>query len=52
MVAASLSLLDDHEDKWRSVESGDAPYEVELPDGSTESARTKDDVRRPLFTHY
>ena len=31
---------------------GDAHYEVKLPDGSVESARTKDDVRVILFKHY
>jgi hypothetical protein len=44
-------LLEDHADKWRESD-GEAPYEVDLPDGSTESARTKDDVRRILFRQY
>lgn len=48
---AMLSLLDTHSDKWHSAD-GDARYEVELPDGSVESARTKDDVRATLFKHY
>lgn len=48
---AMLSLLDTHEDKWWPAD-GDARYEVELPDGSVESARTKDDVRAALFRHY
>ncbi len=48
---AMLSLLDTHEEKWREA-SGDARYEVTLPDGSTEQARTKDDVRALLFKHY
>jgi hypothetical protein len=47
-----MSLLETHEDKWRKAASGDAPYEVDLPDGGTESARTKDDVKRILFTNY
>ena len=48
---AMLSLLDTHSDKWHSAD-GDARYEIELPDGSVESARTKDDVRATLFKHY
>jgi hypothetical protein len=47
-----MSLLETHEGKWRKAASGDAPYEVDLPDGGTESARTKDDVKRILFTNY
>jgi len=48
---AMLSLLETHDDKWRSAD-GDARYEVDLPDGSVEAARTKDDVRAVLFKHY
>jgi hypothetical protein len=48
---AMMNLLDQHADKWNESE-GDEPYEVELPDGSTETARTKDDVRGLLFRHY
>ena len=48
---AMLSLLETHDDKWRSAD-GDARYEVDLPDGSVETARTKDDVRAVLFKHY
>ncbi|WP_418282940.1 Rho termination factor N-terminal domain-containing protein [Halorubrum sp. DTA98] len=48
---AMLDLLDTHSDKWESG-NGDARYEVTLPDGSVESARTKDDVRALLFRHY
>ncbi len=48
---AMLNLLETHSDKWSSAD-GDARYEVELPDGSVESARTKDDVRAVLFKHY
>ncbi|MES3517015.1 MAG: helix-hairpin-helix domain-containing protein [Natronomonas sp.] len=47
----AMSMLDTHDDRWRE-HSGDEPYEVDLPDGSTESARTKDDVRRLLFKHW
>ncbi|WP_135663598.1 hypothetical protein [Halorhabdus rudnickae] len=50
-LASVNKLLDDHSEKWRRGES-DAPYEVDLPDGTTESARTKDDVRQLLFRHY
>lgn len=48
---AMMSLLDEHADKW-AESGGNEPYEVELPDGSTETARTKDDVRGLLFRHY
>lgn len=50
-LQSMMSLLDDHDDKWRES-GGDTPYEVDLPDGGTEAARTKDDVRRLLFKHY
>ena len=48
---AMMSLLDTHDDKWREAD-GDARYEVELPDGDVETARTKDDVRALLFRNY
>ncbi|TKX60172.1 hypothetical protein EXE44_01350 [Halorubrum sp. SS7] len=48
---AMMSLLDTHADKWREAD-GDARYEVDLPDGSVETARTKDDVRALLFRNY
>lgn len=48
---AMLSLLETHDDKWWSTD-GEARYEVELPDGTCESARTKDDVRALLFKNY
>jgi hypothetical protein len=50
-VAAANQLLREHDDKWRES-GGDAPYEVDLPDGTTASARTRDDVRQLLFRHY
>jgi hypothetical protein len=50
-LTAANRLLDEHDDRWRETD-GDVPYEVDLPDGSTESARTRDDVRRLLFQHY
>jgi hypothetical protein len=46
-----LNLLEDHDEKWREG-GGDAPYEVDLPDGGTETARTRDDVKAILFKHY
>jgi hypothetical protein len=49
---AVMSLLDDHDGKWRETGSGEEKYEVDLPDGGTERARTKDDVRAVLFRHY
>ncbi|MCL9813440.1 hypothetical protein [Natranaeroarchaeum aerophilus] len=50
-LSAMMSLLDTHDDKWRETE-GDARYEVDLPDGTTENAGTKDDVRAVLFKNY
>ena len=48
---AMMNLLNEHDDKWYESD-GDEPYEVELPDGSVETARTKDDIRGILFRHY
>ena len=50
-LSAMMSLLDTHDDKWREMD-GDARYEVDLPDGTTEDAPTKDDVRAVLFKNY
>lgn len=47
-----MSLLDDHDEVWREAGGGEEKYEVDLPDGGTERARTKDDVRAVLFKHY
>lgn len=47
----AMNLLEVHDDRWREGE-GDEPYEVDLPDGSTEGVRTKDDVKRLLFKHW
>ena len=47
-----MSLLDDHDGKWREAGGGEEKYEVDLPEGGTERARTKDDVRAVLFKHY
>ena len=50
-LAAVNRILSEHDGKWRES-GGDEPYEVDLPDGTTESARTRDDVRQLLFQHY
>lgn len=50
-LAAVNRLLRDNADKWRES-GGDEPYEVDLPDGTTEAVRTRDDVRQLLFRHY
>lgn len=47
-----MGLLDQNEDKWEERESDEGKYAVTLPDGSVESARTKDDIRSLLFKHY
>ncbi|MGM0592042.1 MAG: hypothetical protein ACQETI_10530 [Halobacteriota archaeon] len=49
---AMMNLLETHDDKWCDSEKADERYEVDLPDGTTEYARTKDDVRALLFKHY
>jgi len=51
LLGKANQLLREHDDKWREG-AGDMPYEVDLPDGSTETARTKDDVRKLLFQNY
>lgn len=50
-LTATLNLLETHDDKWWQAD-GDARYEVQLPNGSVETARTKDDVRAVLFKNY
>jgi predicted flap endonuclease-1-like 5' DNA nuclease len=47
----AMSLLETHDDRWRES-SGEEPYEVDLPDGSTEAVRTKDDIKRLIFKHW
>jgi len=47
----AMSLLDAHDERWRES-GGDEPYEVDLPDGSTTGARTKDDIKRLIFKHW
>ena len=51
LPSGPMNLLADHEEVWGEG-SGEARYEVELPDGSVEEARTRADVRALLFEHY
>jgi len=51
MLNEMMNLLDTHSDKW-GESSGDERYAVDLPDGTTEQVRTKDDVKALLFKHY
>lgn len=51
-LEAMMSLLDRHEDKWNLNEGEEGKYSVTLPNESTETVRTKDDVRALLFKHY
>ncbi|MFB6218787.1 MAG: hypothetical protein ABEH77_06360 [Halobacteriaceae archaeon] len=51
-LAAMMSLLDEHDDKWRETDAEEGNYEVDLPDGGVEIVRTKDDVRAVLFGNY
>lgn len=51
VLSAANKLLTDHDDKWRKG-GGEEPYEVDLPDGTTEAVRTKDDVKQLLFKNY
>ncbi|MFQ3284546.1 hypothetical protein [Natronomonas sp.] len=46
-----FDLLDEHSHKWRDSD-GEVPYEVDLPGGGTETARTRDDIKAILFKHY
>jgi len=52
VLASANQLLNNHSDKWRQATDGDSRYEVDLPDGTTAQARTKDDIRQLLFKHY
>jgi len=47
-----MALMEDHDDKWTEADSAETRYEVELPDGSTETVQTQDDVRALLFKNY
>ncbi|MFC5970598.1 hypothetical protein ACFPYI_04565 [Halomarina salina] len=50
-LQAMMNLLETHDDKWRE-DDGEARYEIDLPDGSTETVQTRDDVRAVLFKNY
>lgn len=47
-----MGMLDHHSDLWEESNDDDGKYSVELPDGTTEVVRTKDDVRAVLFREY
>lgn len=51
-LQAMMNLLDTYDEHWDESDAEDARYEVTLPDGGVEYARTKDDVRSILFKHY
>lgn len=51
-LSAMMSLLEDHDEKWRETDAEDGTYEVDLPDGGVELVRTKHDIRAVLFEHY
>jgi len=51
-LSVANHLLTEYDEKWTQSDESDKPYEVTLPDGSTVSARTKDDVRKLLFQNY
>jgi hypothetical protein len=52
MLNEMMSLLDTHDDKWTEADTEETKYEVELPDGESETVQTKDDVRALLFKNY
>ncbi len=52
MLNEMLALMDEHDDRWTKADSEETKYEVELPDGSTETVQTQDDVRALLFKNY
>lgn len=52
MLDEMMSLLDTHDDKWTEADTEETKYEVDLPDGDTETVQTQDDVRALLFKHY
>lgn len=47
-----MGLLDEYGDVWEETDSEEGNYVVTLPDGSTETVRTKEDVRAVLFKQY
>ena len=50
-LVAAAALLEEYDTVWRESD-GDAPYEVDLPDGTTETVRTRDEVKGLLFRAY
>ncbi len=52
MLDEMMALLEEHDDKWTEADSEETKYEVDLPDGSTETVQTQDDVRAILFKNY
>lgn len=46
-----MQLLDEYDDVWEKA-GNDAGYKVKLPGETTETVKTKDDVRALLFKHY
>jgi len=52
MLDEMMSLMETHDDKWERADSEETRYEVELPDGDTETVQTQDDVRALLFKNY
>jgi len=52
MLDEMMSLMETHDDKWEKADSEETRYEVELPDGDTETVQTQDDVRALLFKNY
>jgi len=51
-LEAMMSPFERHQEKWTLNDGDEGKYSVTLPDGATESVRTKDDVRALLFKHY
>lgn len=51
-MSAMMNLLDTHDEKWERADSQETRYVVDLPDGTTEEAQTKDDVKAILFKNY
>lgn len=52
MLDEMMALMDEHDEKWTKADSEETRYEVDLPDGSTETVQTQDDVRAILFKNY
>lgn len=52
MMNTMMNLLDEHDEKWQKADTAETKYEVELPDGDTETVQTKDDVKAVLFKNY